>query len=355
MEEKMKNNRIALIRLSLLFVFVCCLPSHAASKDPLSLFVSIPPQKFFVEQIGKNHVNVNVLVPPGADPHTYEPKPSQMVKLSKSSLYFSIGIGFEKATLPKIASSAPNLTIVRTDGGIKKIPMAVHHHHGKEHSSDIHKSDYKMEGQKDDPHHHDAHEDRHDHELNHTHKQAHDHESDHQDHEMKSHHEGDHDAGLDPHIWLSPGLVKQQADIILKALIRVDPIHETDYRKNHTVFLEKIDKLDIALHHLFEEKKGFRFMVFHPSWGYFADEYGLIQMPIEIEGKSPKPAQLKKLIKHARENDVHLIFVQPQFSSKSAKLIAKEIKGAVIYADPLAENWFENMRSVGRKFSEAIR
>ncbi len=99
---------------------------------------------------------------------------------------------------------------------------------------------------------------------------------------------------------------------------------------------------------------GLRFMVFHPSWGYFAHAYGLKQVPIEIEGKDPKPAELQELIEHARNEGVKVIFAQPQFSDKSARLVAKEIGGQVVFADPLAEDWMSNLMAVANKFKAAL-
>ena len=96
-------------------------------------------------------------------------------------------------------------------------------------------------------------------------------------------------------------------------------------------------------------------MVFHPSWGYFAQAYGLRQVTIEIEGKEPKPAHLKELIEHAREDGIKFIFVQPQFSTRSAKAIAGEIGAQVVIADPMAEDWADNLRAVARKFESALR
>jgi zinc transport system substrate-binding protein len=96
-------------------------------------------------------------------------------------------------------------------------------------------------------------------------------------------------------------------------------------------------------------------MVFHPAWGYFAHTYGLEQVPVEVEGKAPKPAQLQALIERARQKGITVIFVQPQFSTKSAALIAKEIHGQVVFADPLAEDWQANLRQVARKFKAALK
>jgi zinc transport system substrate-binding protein len=154
---------------------------------------------------------------------------------------------------------------------------------------------------------------------------------------------------------LSPPLVKIQARTILAALQDADPALRSDYAANFNAFVALIDQLDADLKKTFTGRKGLQFMVFHPAWGYFAHAYGLKQVPIEVEGKDPKPAQLKELIQHARENGVKVVFVQPQFSAKSAKLVAQEIGGQVAFADPLAEDWMANLREVAGKFQKALK
>lgn len=297
---------------ALLFVIILILPGYALAGKRIPVFVSIAPQKYFVQQIGKDLVNVHVMVQPGASPHIYEPKPRQMAALSTTRLYFTIGVPFEDVWLKKITGANPELKIVHTDHGIEKIPMAAHHHHEEELA------------------HHD---------------------------DEAGHHDDEHDehASRDPHIWLSPALVKIQARAIRDALQASDPAHRADYAANYAKFTADIDRLDSDLRKIFAGKQGLRFMVFHPSWGYFAKDYHLKQVPIEIEGKNPKPAQLKELIEHAREDGIRIVFVQPQFSIQSAKLIAREIGGQVAYADPLAQDWLANLRSVAEKFKLAVK
>lgn len=278
--------------------FIFLFAPEARSNDRLSVFVSIVPQRYFVRQIGKELVDVHAMVPPGADPHTYEPKPRQMVSLATAKLFFAIGIEFEAARLKKILSTNPQIKVVHTDEGIQKISMTEGDHHG---------------------------EDQHDH------------------------------SGLDPHIWLSPPLVMMQARTILNALGEADPVNRSYYEANFKAFMAELVDLDADLKKIFADRQGLRFMVFHPSWGYFARSYGLVQVPIEIEGKSPKPAQLAGLIENARENNIKIIFVQPQFSSKSAELIAREIGGEVAFVDALAEDWSENLREVADKFEAALK
>ncbi|MGA9535955.1 MAG: zinc ABC transporter substrate-binding protein [Desulfobacterales bacterium] len=291
------------MRRTPLFIALACsfifgLAPEARSNDKLSVFVSIVPQRYFVRQIGKELVDVHAMVPPGADPHTYEPKPRQMVSLATAKLYFAIGIEFEAARLKKILSTNPQIKVVHTDEGIQKISMT----EGTHHSGDQHDRN-----------------------------------------------------GLDPHIWLSPPLVMMQARTILNALQEVDPVNRSKYEANYKAFMAELVDLDADLKKIFAGRQGLRFMVFHPSWGYFARSYGLVQVPVEIEGKSPKLAQIMELIEHARENNIKIIFVQPQFSSKSAELIAREIGGEVAMVDALAENWSENLREVANKFEAALK
>ena len=293
---------ISIFLVSAIFLFPC--GGHAQAGKKLTVFVSIPPQKYFVQQIGKQRVDVQVMVQPGASPATYEPRPRQMAAISRTHIYFAIGVPFERTWLKKIAAVNPNMQVVHTDHGIPKIAMTV----------------------------------------NHT-------ESEHQ---RQKDHQGHH-GELDPHIWLSPTLVMTQARTILNALIEIDPDHKAVYEANTDVFVSKLAALDADLKDIFAGNQGFQFMVFHPSWGYFASAYGLQQVPVDIEGKDPKPAQLQALIEHAQKKHIHVIFVQPQFSSRSAERVAKEIGARVIIADPLASDWFANLREVAQKFKMALK
>ena len=282
-------------------VFVLILSANAQTAKKLAVFVSIPPQKYFVQQIGKERVNVQVMVQPGASPATYEPRPRQMVAISTTQIYFAIGVAFEKTWLGKIAATNPKLRVVHTERGIKKISMAAHLHDAELHPGK------EPQGEP------------------------------------------------DPHIWLAPTLVITQVRTIHNALVEIDPAHRSVYETNTRAFVAELAALDAYLRNSLSDRQGRQFMVFHPAWGYFAHYYGLKQVPVEIEGKDPKPAQLKELIEHARENFIKVIFVQPQFSSKSAKLVAKEIGGDVVVADPLASDWSINLREVSRKLKKALK
>jgi len=296
------------VHLHLIFFAVCfwaCLSGSAScAGEPIPVFVSIPPQKYFVDKIGGSLVRVSVMVPPGANPHTYEPRPGQMTALTKSNLYFAIGVSFEAVWLPKFAELHPTMRMVHTDRGIEKIAMAEHHH--------------EEEG------------------------------------ETKHAPRGKASGTPDPHVWVSPPEVRIVARNILDALVEMDPSNSGKYRSGHDAFLGEVDKLDQDLREMFKDRRGLQFMVYHPAWGYFARAYGLEQVPVEIEGKEPKPVQLKTLITEARKAGIKVIFVQPQFSTKSAETLARAIGGQVIVADHLREDWEKNLRVQAEKFRKAL-
>lgn len=293
---------IFLLFLNVNMSFLLSVPG-ASADDRLRIFVSILPQQYFVEQIGGDQVDVSVMAPPGSDPHAYEPRPRQMVELARAKIYFTVGVSFETVWLDKIASANPDLQIVQMDQGIEKIPMVSDRTHG-------------------------------------------------------DHHHGKDGGGhfSDPHVWTAPPLVKIMAGNIRTALVEIDPARKKIYEKNFTRFAAEIDTIDEEFKALFSSvQSGTSFMVYHPSWGYFAESYGLKQIPVEIEGKEPKPAQLQALIEEARARKIKVIFVQPQFSTRSAETVAAAIGGEIVIADPLAYDWADNLRQQARQFKSALQ
>lgn len=261
----------------------------------INAVVSIVPQKSFVQAIGGDLVNTEVMVAPGSSPHSYEPKPSQMKAISEANLYFAIGVEFEEAWMKRFANQNKNIKIIDSAKNIKKIAMKEHNHH-----------------------------------------------------EEKAH-SGHKHSGLDPHVWTSPANIKIIAKNILDALIANDVANKITYETNYKNFISKIDETDKQIKEVLKNtKKGAKFMVFHPAWGYFAHQYGLTQMAIEVEGKEPKPKELAMILEEAKEEKVKAIFTQPEFSDKSAKLIADELKIKVIKISPLNPDWSTNFINMSK-------
>ena len=283
-----------LFTTTLLLFSLCPLFFHCSEpvKKPtaLQVFVSTPPQKYFVEKIGKGLLDVNVLIPAGSSPHSYEPKPAQLARLSQSKLFFAIGGDFEKAWLPRVSKDLHQLKIVYA--------------------------------------------------INET---ENDHSSDHHEH---SH-------GLDPHIWLSPELVLKQADTIAAELALLDSVNKEVYLKNCEAFKAEIRELQQKIRSLLRNcRPGQPFMVFHPSWGYFAEEFGLTQISVEVEGKEPGMKEMESIIRKAKESRIRTIFVQPQFSKRTVEVIAGQLKAEIVIADPLAEDWSGSLLSLAESLGK---
>lgn len=261
------------------------------------VFVSIPPLAGLLAEIAGNCIDVRSLVGEGQSPHSYEPTARQLAALGEADALFTIGVPFERALLKKIKPLYPDLPIIGTDLAIQKRPVP-HAHHGGH----------------------------------------------------CTHGEGE----TDPHVWLAPLNCSLASDALVRGLMQLSPEHKNEYSGNHASLVEKLKALDREFDGMLEPHKGSRFYVFHPSFGYFADAYGLQQMPIELEGKSPSPRQLAELIGLARADGVKVVFVQKQFPVDSANAVANAIGGTVVQLDPLAEDVVANLRQIAESIVQAL-
>jgi zinc transport system substrate-binding protein len=264
----------------------------SAAARPLQVFVSILPERYFVERIAGSRVDVSVMVGPGQSPATYEPRPRQIVALADSRIYFSIGAPFEDAWMGRIVAANPHMSIIDLSDGIGRRPL-------------------------DTP-------------------------------------SGPATGGApDPHVWTSPRLMRRMAPRIRDALIRFDPAHRVEYERNCARLDSDLERLDMDVREQLSPVKHHDFLVFHPSWGYFADAYGLRQIPIETGGKEPGPRTLNRTIADARSLGIRTLFVQPQFSRRTAQFIAREIGAQLVVIDPLAEDYVANTRKVAAAIAAA--
>ncbi len=274
----------AVLALAIL-VAACGTPAPVVTAPPagsLNVMVSIVPQKYFVERVGGDKVNVSVMVGPGFNPSTYEPRPSQIQALSATDMYVRVGVPFEQAWMERIASANDHMLVVDQSEGIERID------------------------------------------------------------------------GTDPHIWLSPRLVKVQAHTIFDGLVELDPDSESFYRANLDAFLADLDELDASIEQTLSGLENRKFMVFHPAWSYFARDYDLQMIPVQVQGSEPSAAEMADLIKTARENEIKVIFAQPEFSTERAQVIAEEIGGEVLLISPLAPDWMENLQRVADTFAQVL-
>ena len=261
---------------------------HSVSAEPLKVVVSILPQKYFVERIGGDAVEVEVLVPPGMSPHAYQPQAKQMVFLSRADLYFRIGVPFENAMMPKIADHFEG-RIVDLREGITLIHADAHHHHEDENGGDADEEEF------------------------------------------------------DPHFWLNPLYAVKLAGRIAETMAVLRPEDQAEFYSRRDLLIADLLELDEKLSTLLEPFRGKNLLVFHPAWGYFAERYGLHQVAIEHEGKAPSARYIGELIRDKDEQALPLLLVQPQFDHRVAQTIATELDMEIAQADPLAEDYLANL------------
>lgn len=307
-------------------LFLAGLAPARAADGPLVVAVTIAPQEYFLKKVAGRRVEPLVLVPAGSDPHVFEPKPRLMKELAKAALWFTVGLEMEEAWTERFKAANPAMRVVATDAGLAKLPMAAHHHAEEREPG-------HAQAEKSGP----------------GHEQGEEHESGHEQGEEPEHHHG----LLDPHTWLSPALAKRQASAMARALADLDPAGAAEYAANAAAFAAECDALARDLATLLADLPSRTFMVFHPSWGYFARDFDLTQLPIEVEGKEPSPRELARLVDEAREHGIRAIFVAPQFSRRTAGVMAREIGASLVEADPLAGDWADNLRRVARALAAA--
>lgn len=264
-----------------------CQPKQAKKVDN-QISVSILPQKYFVERIAGNDFQVNILIPPGGSPATYEPTPMQMEQVAKSVAYFKIGhVPFENTWMNNMIEAAGEIKVYNLSKGIELVRGAEVHH-------------------------------------------------------------GDHvhEGGIDPHTWSSPKAVIQIVKNLYDGLVELKPENKATYKKNLDQFLSELEMVDKKSAEVLASAKHQSFMIFHPALTYLARDYGLNQIPIELHGKEPSPAHMKHLIGEAEKHDIKIVFIQKQFNKENAQAIAKEIEAEVIQIDPLNEDWMAEMKSI---------
>ncbi len=331
---KIRFKRNAWILLPALLLTVVVASGCAKTTQPVAevevadkkidIMVSISPLVEFVEKVGGDKVQVEEVIPPGYEPHSYELTPQQLKKISDIDLYVKAGyIEFEDAYMDKIIAQNSSMKVINGAEGVQVREIEAHSH---EHDEDGDDHEEEADEHEDEDEHD---EDGHDHE-----EEADEHEDDHEDHE------------IDPHTWLSTTNAKIYIRNIYNVLVELDPDNKEYYTANKQAYEQELDKANELAKKILGEIENKKVIVYHPAFGYFLDEYGFEQISIEIEGKEPTAAQLEELIEEAKEESVTIIFVQKQFSTYNAEIVADEIDGTVVQVDPLAKDYVQNMNSI---------
>ncbi len=276
---------------------LCALPAFGGG--PIAVAVTVAPQAWLVEQIGGDRVRVTTLVAPGESPATFLPSDRQVSGLMRSAVYLRIGVPGERGPWFDALRRSGRVEIVDLREGVELLALPRHHHDTE-----------RAEG-------HDR-------------------------------------AGTDPHVWLSPSRLRLMARAVAENLERLDGNSGDHYRRNLAAFEERLDRLDSELREKLAPFDGRAFMVFHPSWGYLAGDYGLRQLAIELEGKEPSDAEITELMRIARREKLSVIFLQPQIRGRSAEIVARAIGGRVVVLDPLAADVIANLRRATGQIADAM-
>ena len=288
-------SRLFRVQLLLLLFFFCgCTEERQTHK--LQVVASIAPLSYFAERIGGRKVALSVMVPPGGNPQSYEPRPRQMARLADAALFIKAGSGveFELNWMQRFLSLNPALKVCNGVEHITLLPM--------------------------------------------------------KDEEDALHH-----GRYDPHYWLSPlnGIII--ARNVEAALVAVDPQHQEEYRANAGALVAELQALDREIRSKLAPLKNRRFLVFHPAWGYYAHAYALEQIAAEEEGKTLTPKQMQRVIEKAQTNHIRVVLLSPQFNASQAEAIAREIGGITRSVDPLASDYQHNLRRATSTFLESMQ
>ncbi|MDD1673477.1 MAG: zinc ABC transporter substrate-binding protein [Methanomicrobiales archaeon] len=260
----------------------CIQESTPERESKVSVAVGIPPLAEFVEAVGDDWVQVTVILPPGANPHTYEPTPAQIVEISKADLVIAVGshLPFEDQLLTRLSELRTGQMVVNTSENIVLIDR-------------------------------------------------------------------------DPHDWLTPDNANVMVSTITTALCTKDPTHCGTFLSNQDAYQKGLNETDTEIRNTLSTARLTTFLVVHSAWRYFAQDYGMTEIAIEEEGKEPSASRLAKLVETARDEDIRVVFVEPQFSTREAEILAQQINGTVVRLDDLARDYRANLERVARALAEA--
>lgn len=296
-KTEIEMNRLCMLPLLLILILGGCNPARQSgtakgSKAKPVITVSIEPLRYFTEALAGDRFTVACMVPKGTSPETYDPTPAQLIALSQSEAFFRIGyIGFELAWADRLSDTAPHLQFFDMSRGIDLI------YEGFRHGKNMGRNDGHY-----------------------------------------------HNDGVEPHIWNSCINAQIIAGNIVKALRHIDQEYDSIYLQRYDSLCRRIEYTDsLCCAMLSGADADDAFMIYHPALSYFARDYGLLQIPIEAGGKEPTPAHLQEIIRLCKEEEVHVIFVQPEFDRRNAELLARQTDCKVVDINPLAYEWEQEM------------
>ena len=276
-----------------IFFVTALLLASLLSAKPV-VIASIAPVGYLAKAVGGDKIEVQSLAK--GDVHSYEPKPDDMKAVAKARIFIAAGLEFEEAWIPRFKASAKNLVVVKSDAKIAKLK---------------------------------------------------------EEREEQAEHDEKHEAHADPHVWLNPMLAITMARNISDALIDMDKANKDFYLENFQKLMNDLLAFDESAKESLAGLKNRKFVVYHPAWGYFAAHYDLEQISIERSGKEPKIDEMASTLKMIKDENIKVIFADPNRSQKSAQILASQTGAKVELLDPLGYNLLENLKIAVRAIKDA--
>ena len=284
------------VSISLLLAFTLAGCAEREAREPV-VSVSIAPLHYFVDRLTGEALEVNVMVPQGSSHGTYSPTARQMQKLSDSGIYFQVpSLGYEQAFIRRLDEMNPDIKHVDLGNYVELIRG-----------------------------------------------------------EPIEHGDHFHEGGIDPHIWLSPKVMLELMPVLRDVVVEIYPEMESIVNENYPYVLADVERIHFEMEEIAEKLSKRRFMIFHPALTYLARDYDLEQVSIEHEGKEPSPAQLSQLIRHARAENVPVIFIQEEYDVRNARLVAEETGAEIVQINPLAYDWLIEMEKLSKNLNTYLR
>ncbi len=282
----MKKAFISLIIMTLITVTGCSVDD---AEVKTTIAVGIPPLSGFVEKIAGDNFDVVVLIPAGNSPANYQPTAMEMQQLSEAQLYFTLQMPAEEANiLPKALDFNKDLKIINLRNEVSQIyPLIEVYGHSHDEEGDEH----------------------------------------------------DEESAIDPHLWLSPRRSIEMVRIIERELSLIDKENSDSYKQNASDYISQLEALDLQIKETVQTLNNKAFMIYHGSYTYFADDYGLEMISLEVAGKQATAAEIQEVIEHAMEENIKVVFYQDEFDDNQAKTVAAEINGRVEKASPLSKDY----------------
>ena len=293
----MKKKRVLIVIIFL--IIATGVLSYLAVKDSstnnnngkLGVAVTIGPEVEWVNAVGGDKVSVTLMVPEGSDPHTYEPLPSQLAQVSNAKMYVEIGtpLEFETNYMDKIRSTNPDMIVVNASQTIQLIPNSA------ENESNT----------------------------------------------------------MDPHVWTDPKNAFIMVNNIYNGLVQVDPADKDYFQKNRDQYIHQLQELDKNTTKLLKGKQKTDILIYHPGFGYYAKDYNLTQVGAMLNDEEPSPQRIAMMVDIAKQNNITVLFNEPQYDPKYMQSIASQVSGQVLTVNDLDEHYIQNMMNVAREFSKA--